>query len=355
MLFYTSIGPQKDARDGADQWAAVAADEDLITWRKHPRNPVLDESLHGDLKVYDWRDPFFFRHAGSAWLALGGNLNDRQGGGGSVELYRATDDELSRWGFRGVLFRHPDLGVENLECPNFFPLGDRWVLLVSPHGPVEYFVGDFDPEAGTFESETRGVVADTMNFYASNSLLDAQGRRILLGWGRGFAEGRGWNGCMTLPKVLSLDADGTLVQAFLPELSVLRGEHCSVAGIELDDSSREVAGIEDACLEVQVEFAPGNATQVGLRLLPSDVAIAWDGSALDVAGAALPCRLRKGEESLKLHLFVDRSFLEVIADNRACAARAVNVDGGPLKVELFAAGGTATVLSCDVWRIGPAS
>ena len=40
MIFYTSIAAGQSAQTHAEQWAAIG-DEDLITWRKSPANPVL--------------------------------------------------------------------------------------------------------------------------------------------------------------------------------------------------------------------------------------------------------------------------------------------------------------------------
>ena len=125
----------------------------LIKWKKHPANPILTEALHGDVKVHEWRDPFLFRERGRTYMVLGGNLNASKGGEAVVTVYRAEDDGLTRWTYLGVLFRHPDAAVKNIECPNFFRLGEKWVLIVSQGMPVQYFVGSLDPEAMRFRAE----------------------------------------------------------------------------------------------------------------------------------------------------------------------------------------------------------
>ena len=69
LIFYTSIKKGKSAGDFAEQWAAIG-DKDLVTWQKHPKNPVLAETLHGDTKIYDWRDPFVFStRAARSWCS----------------------------------------------------------------------------------------------------------------------------------------------------------------------------------------------------------------------------------------------------------------------------------------------
>ena len=42
---------------------AVPKDDDLLTWEKHPANPILTTKLH-KRKVYEWRDPFLFKEGG---------------------------------------------------------------------------------------------------------------------------------------------------------------------------------------------------------------------------------------------------------------------------------------------------
>lgn len=167
MLLYTSIGPERRAGDSAQQFAAVATDESLIHWRPHPANPVLDESLHGDVKIYDWRDPFVFHHEGRTYMVLGGNLNRAQGGKAVVAIYQAENRELSRWRYLGILFTHPDAAVTNIECPNFFKLGDKWLLIVSPHRRVEYFFGQL--RRGGLQVRARAA-----GLHGSGQLLCAQ-------------------------------------------------------------------------------------------------------------------------------------------------------------------------------------
>ncbi len=42
------------------------------------------------------------------------------------------------------------------------------------------------------------------------------------GWIRDFPGGKGWNGCLTVPRVLSLAENNDLMQSAAPELQQLR-------------------------------------------------------------------------------------------------------------------------------------
>ncbi len=140
-IFYTSIGRGKSSEMGSEQWAAVPLDTELVRWRKHPDNPVLTEAIHGNQKVYDWRDPAVFRHEGHYFMALAGNLKRREArnlDGGFVALYRALDEDLTRWAYMGPMLRYPKIegsGLEDapelhVECPNVFHLGNKLVLVI---------------------------------------------------------------------------------------------------------------------------------------------------------------------------------------------------------------------------------
>jgi beta-fructofuranosidase len=293
-------------------------------------------------------------------MVLGGNLNERKGGQAVVNLYRAQNDQLTRWQYLGVLFTHPDPKVVNIECPNFFELGDRWVLIVSPHGPVEYFIGDFDLNKFKFTPRSQGIVDQGGNYYAPNSFLGHWGRRIMWGWINGFKPGQGWNGCLSLPRVLSLGAQGELRQRPVPELKKLRTDHFRLSDVALDNSPRDLAGVHGDCLEIftAVELLGASSFQLqvrrskdGLRSVP----ITFNGTELDVAGAKAPFQLLPGETTLQLDLFLDKSVLEVYANNRACLTRVIDPGLDDLGVALEAIGGTARVRSFHAWKMRPAS
>ena len=113
---------------------------------------MLSEALHGDRKIYDWRDPFIFQERKKTFLVLGGHLAKK--GEAVVNIYEAENPALTEWKYRGVLFQLPSPNARTSECPNFFQLGNRWVLFVSPYGKVEYYVGDFDSNTLRFHPQT---------------------------------------------------------------------------------------------------------------------------------------------------------------------------------------------------------
>ncbi len=355
LTFYTSMKTREDARYFAEQWVAIG-DSELITWKRHPANPILTEDLHGGLKIYDWRDPFIFREGHHFYLVLGGNLNDRKGGEAVTPLYRAENAELSQWKFLGILFKNPDKNIPNHECPNFFSLGDKWILVVSPHDvQVKHYIGTFDKQTFTFEPESQGYL-NWGSYYGTNCMLDNKGRRIIWGCVHGFKEKRAWASCLTLPRVLTMRPDGHLGQEPVPELQTLRDEHHAVSDITVSDSSYVVKDVRGDTLELLVKFKLNDAKIFGLRVRRSDagrdgVTISYDGKQIDVAGVTAPFRLTDSEKLLELHIFLDKSLIEVYANGRVCLTKVVYPGEEDLGLELFAMGGSMTISSLDVWKM----
>ena len=332
-IFYTSIGNRQP-----EQWLATPQDDDLLTWVKSPRNPILTTAAHGALKVDDWRDPFLFKIAAQTFMVCGGNTNGRRlGGGGAVQLYRATNDDMTEWKHLGPVFEYRNREVINIECPNLFPLDGKWVLLISPHKPCEYFIGTLDVDRPRFEPETRGIL-DAGNAYASNISVDDNGRTILWLWGRtNNPEAKGWNGVMVMPRILSIGGDGYLRQQPAPEFERLRGDTMQSSPVALSATPKLLQGIRADSMEVEVELATGRAgATLELRRSKSSgpattVAVSPDGT-LSVGAAST---LLGRSDRHRLRIFVDRSVLEVYA-NDGMAALYGNLPAGPGDIEIAA-------------------
>ncbi len=359
MIFYTFVPERPDAtRLGKrEHWGVVPIDDDLIHWRRVNDAPLMAAGMSGvpaDVNS-GWSDPFVFRSRGRTFVTF-------KSCDGLV--CEAVNAELTQWKYAGRID-----GVEG-ECPNFFPLHDKWVLLRSTQPPT-FVVGDFDPTAIAFRIDGPQGVLDygfgqnppkdrawTRGLYATNTFFDETGRCLMLGWVCGFKPGRGWNGCMSLPRVLSLGADHSLVQTPAAELKQLRGRHYHADNLKLSSQSKRLPGIEGDTLEIIAEIVPDDASAFGLKLR-----CAQDGSrslllrhahaTLNVAGTEVPLPLHGAANRLRLHVFIDKSVMEVFINNGPTTV--TRVDYPPesdLGIAVFAEG-TATVTSLDVWEMKP--
>jgi beta-fructofuranosidase len=329
VLFYTSIG-----HPTPEQWIAMPKDDDLVGWERPATNPVLTLTAHGSTNVAQWRDPFLFREAGRLYMVCGGNLNNSRGGEGCVLLYRAASADLIKWEYLGVVFRYGDPQIWNVECPNLFRLGNKWVLLMSPQQPCEYFVGDLDLARVKFTPDAHGIL-DPGSSYASNISVDDKGRTIQWLWGRtSNPPEKGWNGVMTLPRILSLNGAGYLRQQPAVEFDQLRGNPVVESALDLSpDQPLVLERIQGDCLEIRAEIVMNGAAEVGFDLrratdgrAGASVRINRMSGSLFVGSvrAAIP----RGAERYSVRLFLDKGVLEVFV-NDGDAAVYTTLDAGP--------------------------
>ena len=361
MIFYTSCPIEhKVARQ---QWAAIGSD-DLLTWEKHPTNPLLTLETHGGPRFgIGWSDPCVFRVAGRDFMIIGAELGNVVG----LPIYEAHDSQMTRWEYRGLFLESTKEKLMEYECPNFFKLGDQWVLLYSPGSQVQYAIGSFDLKTLRFQPELEGILDHsygprfpnflTRGLYATNMLIDDTCRPVIFGWASGFKQGRGWNGCLSLPRTMTLGADGRPRQSPVAELKALRSEHFRIADVSLNGDSHVVQGAGGDTLEVLAELELGHSESVGIHLRRSDdgqraVTIRYDGQNLEVAGTTFPFQLAEDEQTLKLHVFLDKSLLEVfVNDGRETVTRVIYPDARDLGIELFGSAGSARLRTLDVWQM----
>ena len=121
--------------------------------------------------------------------------------------------------------------------------------------------------------------------------------------------------------------------------------------------------IEDYCeaqgdtIEIIAEFQAGDAKAFGLKLRCGDdgkdaVVIRHDGEKLNVGGTDVPVALAGASKELKLHIFLDKSVMEVfINDGRHTVTRVVYPGEKDLKTAIFAEGGSATLKAMTVWTL----
>ncbi len=363
MAFYTSIGQGKSAFDQAVQWAAIG-DDNLLTWQKSLANPVLPESINDGVKIYDWRDPFIFRDGKRTFLVTGGHL--ARNGDAVVNLYEALNPGLTQWKYHGPLFHVP--GAPTAECPNFFKLGNKWVLFVSPYGRVQYFVGDFDEANYHFYPQTNGFLDYGSSFYAPNTMQVPDGHRLVWGWLNGFPGGHGWNGCLSLPRQLSLSSDGQLKQVPAPQLTKLRGKVLKYTNLLLDNSTNIVhiagmylptlnndvalgigyAGMLEMQAEIEIPTAKNFSMQFSDSTNSAPLTIRYTGTELQVMDDRAPLQLNPHQRKLNLRIFVDHSVLEVFANDTVCITKIIS----PRTINcltLHSDGGSATAKSIKIW------
>lgn len=356
-ILYTKTGAEAGPWE---QWAATSDDE-MVRWEKDPCNPVLSLTSHGGPPLAgDWRDPYLFRAAGRSFLVLGARLIGEAGGDYAVILYESPSGNPLEWRYRGTLLRRPSWEGPFFECPNFFPSGDRWLLLVSPYGPVEYYTGEFDPEGCRFTPSARGILDAGIDFYATNTASAPDGRRLLFGWVRGFPRGRGWNGCLAIPRELTLGPDGRPLQQPIREMERLRGRALHVTGRSIDEEELIVADAGLECAEIEFRFRLEGSSGIELRVLRGRggrgaASLRYDGQFLDAFGTKIEYGLADPATEVHLRLFVDRSVTELFVDGgRRAVTRVVEARDGGGGLSIRTLGGSARLEALTAWPMAKA-
>lgn len=210
------------------QCIATSTDDDLRTWKKRVK-PIITSPPSG-AQLTGFRDPMSWKDGDTWYMAVGSGFPQR---GGAVLLYRSKDTEtweylhpLAQGTWNGQSFSNPVPSGEMWECPDFFALADKHVLLYSAEHTTRWHVGTFDSTSLFFRSEKTGIL-DHGAYYAPRSMADGQTRRILWGWvqetrDRALANEIGWFGSISLPRVLTIGPDNSLQMRVAPELEALR-------------------------------------------------------------------------------------------------------------------------------------
>jgi len=335
-LYYTGYTGARQVQ------CAATGSADLRRWTKQPARTIAEPPQGVD--PLDFRDPYVIRHGAWWYMVLGASLNHERG---QALLYRSADGVA--WDFRGPLYTAADarLGVM-WECPNFFPVGERWVLTVSIWLGLgaHAFVGRFENER--FVPEWDGPLDVDAGAFAHLVAAAPDGRAVQVAWmneqrEQALIDADGWAGAMTVPRELSVDARGRLNLRPAAEIAALREAPVPVATSGARRGA--VATFAGRHLDVEATFticSVRDSQKLGLTLLAAADGseatriVYWpDARRLSVerSRSSLEPGVRRQDvhghleldrdEPLRLRVLLDASVLEVYANDRLCLSTRV--------------------------------
>lgn len=360
---------------------ATSSDAQLDTWQKLPGNPIVPVE-----SADKWRESAQLPYASwdpHGWLE--GDTYYAIFGGVRPAIFKAR--ELNQWQYVGDLFAHGIDGVslrEDVSCPDFFKLGDKWVLMgISHEMGCRYYVGDWRNEQ--FYPELHAQMSWVDNtYFAPESMLDPNGRRIMWAWifdqsDDATQNAGGWSGVFGLPRELWLGADHRLRMRPVEELKTLRYNERIHSQIHLSpNEERVVENIRGNVLDLELVLAPFGADRCGVKVCCSpegsaeaeETIVGYDRVAQKLfidtrrsssAGVGLktveagPFTLADNE-LLQLRILVDKSVVEVYANDRQAVVRRIYpANPASIQVKLFSAGGAAHVHRMAGWEMMPSN
>jgi len=320
------------------QSQCIAYSEDGINFTKYEGNPVIPTPPEG-YDTANFRDPKVWKHEDCYYMVLGGKKDNLA----QALLYRSRD--MLTWEFFNVLAEsRGELGYM-WECPDFYQVGDKYVLMFSPMGVYErtavYLVGDMNYRTGKFTYSTIGEMDWGFDFYAPQSFVDDKNRRILIAWanawdwmhwwkdwGPTFKEG--WCGFFSIPRKVKLYKDGTLQFEPIKEMELLRGIGYNRDGFFIDKEPYLIPTVNGNTYELKLSINLERTTANRLILMLRSDGIRHtkviinlkeqmlytdrnnsDGWSKGVTKSPL---LMRDDKVMDIHMFVDQSSIELFTD-----------------------------------------
>jgi fructan beta-fructosidase len=247
---------------------------------------------------------------------------------------------------------------------------------------VRYVIGNFDGTKFTSEiPDTPALWADWgKDFYATNTWNDmaaSDGRHVWIGWFSNWQYANVeptvlWRGGLTIPRTLTLHryADGLrMVQTPIRELQPLRHEKLRLANLTVSEVNQQIRdrGVKGEVYEFEAELQLEQASEIGFRLRKSNTAETLLGMA---GGEIFVDRTHSGDVSfskdfpgrfaallekkptVKLHVFVDRSSVEVfVNDGERVLSDRIYPPPDSDGIELYAKGQGGRVVSLTLWYL----
>lgn len=346
LLMYTGVLEER-LRNGkikATQTQCLAVG-DGVDYEKYENNPVLDtKDLPEGCSRSDFRDPKMWQKKDGTYCCVVGNRP--ADGSGQILLFTSPDG--FSWNFKKVLVSNGNRFGKMWECPDFFELDGKGVLLTSPQDMLpqgfEYhngngtlcLIGDYAEDTDTFTEEFNQSIDYGIDFYAPQTVLTPDGRRVMIAWMQNWdtcnlhAPERPWFGQMSLPRELSVK-NGRLFQWPIRELASLRQnkvEHLNVSftdsitlegvkgrRVDMELAIRPEEG-QDIYQKFAVRFAQNDTYQTSLSFHPRDAILKIDRKFSGSRKAIIHQRRclinnpdsKKGE--LKMRVILDRFSVE---------------------------------------------
>ncbi|QFI69451.1 GH32 C-terminal domain-containing protein [Sinorhizobium alkalisoli] len=328
-FYYTERLPAYDHfKDYKELQKLVVPSTDLL--HQEANRLVLVDGPSGS--AHDFRDPKVWYDAsrGVYRMVLGAAID----GDPAVLLYGSDDG--AEWKYLSVLYRAPEHfrqhGARCVECPDFFEIDGRFVLVMGLVGYTEPETGRHNllyAQVGTFENDRFTPLTPALqeldfgtDFYAMQSFR-AKERQIafawLLNWEFRKPAGSPYSGELSLPRVLGLDTQLRLTM--LPEA----GYRALRSGALTRESSGHFVCEPGQPIELSLAGALDGIRIVGRGGDGESFTIAHDSGRLQVSVAedAGGIEYRSTPISLQnLTLFFDRGVLEMFAnDGVVCCTR----------------------------------
>ncbi|WP_035769689.1 glycoside hydrolase family 32 protein [Butyrivibrio sp. NC2002] len=271
LLVYTGVRKEEDEdghiREIQTQCVAVG---DGINYEKYGNNPVIEaDALPEGAGRFDFRDPKVWKENGKYYIVVGNKTEDKDG-----QILQFESEDGIKWTFDKVVIKNNHRFGVMWECPDYFPLDGKQLLLTSPQDmlPEELefhngngtlcVIGSLN-ENGDFCEENCQAIDYGIDYYAPQTILTADGRRVMIGWMQNWdtcgirRDDFPWFGQMSIPREISLH-NNKLIQKPVREIENYYGKRISRQNVLISDSA-SLSSIEGRCIDMTVNVRSKDA------------------------------------------------------------------------------------------------
>ena len=299
-----------------------------------------------------------------------------------------VSDDLEKWDYVHRFYESKRKWTSKTEdnmCPSFLPLpmsenggkpSDKHLLLFISHNlGCQYYIGDYKQDKFFPQNHGRMTWQDKA-YFAPEAMIDDKGRQIMWTWifddrPDSVKNDIGWTGTYGLPRSLWLGEDGTLRMNPVKELEQLRLNEQAQSDVMVKSGSDvSLNQLSHELMELEITIAPNEADQFGVKVGVSEngeeeTVIYYDRKdeklKRDTRKSGLtfgrkiieeaPFDLKKNEP-LVLKIYMDRSIVEVYANERQAIARRIYPT---LSGTGVSKGGKVVLTSVKSWEMMPSN
>lgn len=382
---------------------AVSKDPLLLNWEKVTGKAVIPmTSTSGFPLPYSVFDPSIWKKD-SIYYSLSAGREPIGPGGKFIRVnYLFRSKDLAHWEYMNDDFVQNDRFTEINDdgaCPYFWPIGNRYIMPFFSHmSGGQYLLGDYDKPEDKFYVTSHGKfnfgAATPSGVHAPSATPDGKGGVIIIFNMNPGKPTKGWNQIMTLPRRLSLLGPDELAVEPAGEYKSLRFGHQQLDSFLLPANKETVLkNIKGNAMEIMAEIDTKKSDVIELNVLlspdkeeytkisffrdrgfhqgrpyeiprPKDfqykaqslitIESSHSSKLADVkvrAPETAPLYLAP-DENLKLHVFIDKSVVEVFVNGKQClAVRVYPAKGNSTGVSLYSRGESAVVKSFESWQM----
>jgi len=368
---------------------AISKDDLLLNWEKIINGAVID--IDNKNKEYQVFDPCIWKKEDVYYSLSGGFLPYKM----DKSKYRAAEflfksKDLINWEYMHPFVEEDIFTLlgDDGACPYFWPIDNKYILLFFSHmSGGQALIGEYDKKRDKFISKehikaNHGVLYDG-GVHAPSATPDGEGGVIVIHNVNSGKEQGVMRSVMTLPRKLSFENNKLTIQP-TGNFKSLRYNHRHINETKLiKDKKTSFEDVKGNTIELIMEIDVKNTNFIEIEVLQSekestkiryyhkrgynrfyrrkeikrrDSVLEIDSSHSTVAEDVLtrPIETMQVElndnETLKLHIFIDKSIVEVFVNNKDCASvRVYPKHTDSIGISIMSKGKDAILKSLDIW------